>query len=360
VAPTVGVDRNRVVARVLIVALFAAIVLLLLPYVTGLLGGAILYVVARPLLQRLEQRRKRRVAAVATVFVLFVILVVPGAWLLAELVGQIPDAVRSLEQSAAAQRLMTMRIGSLELGTQLKRATSDVLQWGSRQTLGALGGVVGATINLVISLFGAYYLLMSGGQLWERSRALLPFDATMSELLRRRFHRVTEAMLVGVAVTAAAQGTLVGIAFAFLGFRNALFWGAVTALVSILPMFGSALVWLPAAIVLAGQDRVGAAIGMALFGALVVSNIDNALRLVVYRRVSHIHPMVTLVGAFAGVRAFGLAGLLIGPLVLSYAIALASIYAAEHSPAGTTRTERKAFPGATPAISPTPLVVENP
>ena len=90
-------------------------------------------------------------------------------------------------------------------------------------------------------------------------------------------------------------------------------------------MFGSALVWLPAAIYLFAGGRTGAATGLLLFGALVVSNVDNALRLVVYRRVSHIHPMVTLVGAFAGVHGFGVAGLLIGPLVLSYAIELIRI-----------------------------------
>jgi len=283
---------------------------------------------------------------------------------MAALVGEIPDAARSLQQSPAVARAMALRIGSLDVGAHLQRAASEILQWGSRQTLVALGGVLAATINLVIALFGTYYLLMSGDQLWERAKAMLPFCPTTSELLRLRFHRVTEAMLLGVVVTAVAQGTLVGIAFALLGFQHALLWGAVTAVVSILPMFGSAIVWLPAVLFLTAQHRVGEAIALALFGILLVSNIDNALRLVVYKRVSQVHPMVTLVGAFAGVSAFGLVGLLVGPLVLLYALELLSVYHVGEPLAGNgasvSTAPRRGFPLDRPAIPPTAAAGRSP
>ena len=315
-------ERGGLTAKALTIALVTAIILLLFPYVSGLLGGAILYVVAHPILRRLERGGTRRVAAFSTVIALFFVLVVPGVWLLLELLGQIPDAVRQLQQSAAVQRLMTIRMGGLNLGALLQQATADIFRWSSQQTLEALNGLLRATINLVIALFGTYYLLISGDQLWVRFRHLLPFPDQTSEALRIRFHRVTEAMLLGVGLTAVTQGTLVGVALAVAGFEHALFWGSVTAVASVIPMFGSALIWVPAAAVLAAQQRVGAAMLLASFGVLVVSNMDNVVRLVVYRRVSHVHPMVTLVGAFAGVNALGLAGLLLGPLLLSYAIEL--------------------------------------
>lgn len=321
-----SVDPNRIGAKALTIALLVGVALLLLPFISGLLGAGILYVVAAPLLIRLEVARTRRVAALVAVFALFGILVLPGVWLLTQLLGQIPDTIRTLQQSPAVQRLMSLQIGALDVGSQLQRATSDIVGWSSRQTLAVLGTLMSATINLVIALFGTYYLLTSGDRVWERSKRMLPFSSTTSELLRLRFHRVTEAMLLGVMLASAAQGTLVGLALAVLGFDHALLWGAVTAVVSILPIFGSGLVWLPATIILVAQQRFGAAVALAIFGVLIVSNIDNALRLVVYRRVSHIHPMVTLVGAFAGVHAFGLAGLLLGPLVLSYAIELLKVY----------------------------------
>ena len=349
---TLDLDRNRLGAKALTVLLGAIVVVLLLPYVAGLLGSAVLYVIARPLLSHLERRRARRVAAFFAVIALFFILVVPGTWIFIEALAEVPDAVRSFEASPVVQRFATLRIGSLDVGPQVQRAFAELLRWGSAQTLGALSGILHATVNLVIALFGAYYLLVGADRLWARTSGILPFCPTTSELLRVRFHRITEAMLIGVVLAALAQGTLVGLAFMMLGLRHALFWGAVTACVSILPMFGSALVWLPASIFLALQERHGAALGLALFGVLLVSNIDNALRLIVYRRISHIHPMVTLVGAFAGVHVFGLVGLVLGPLVLSYALELLRIQAGTAAaPAPVPATAADATP-ATPATLP--------
>ena len=323
---SISLDGNRIAARTLTIALLVGVALLLLPFISGLLGAAILYVIAEPLLRRLSAVRTRRAAAVVTVLLLFALLVLPGVWLFTELLVQIPDAIRALQRSPLYLQLMALRIGDLDVGAQLQAATSDVVRWSSRQTLALLGGVMGATVNLVIALFGTYYLLMSGDRMWEQSVRVLPFDATTSERLRVRFHSVTEAMVLGVVVTGAAQGTLVGVTFALLGFDHALFWGALTAVCSVIPMFGSGIVWLPATGYLLAVGRYGPAAALAAFGALVVSNADNALRLIVYRRVSAVHPMVTLVGAFAGVNAFGIAGLLIGPLILLYAIELLRAY----------------------------------
>lgn len=312
--------------------LIAGVALLLLPYVTGLIGAGVLYVVARPVMRGLDPRRGHKVAAFFVVFALFVIIVLPSAWVFAELVAQLPDAVRSLSGSAAVERIMGMQLGDVEIGGVLRSASSEIIAWSSRQTMTAIGEVMSATLNLVIALFGAYYLLTSSGRMWERTVTTLPFAHATSEALRVRFHRTTEAMLLGVVLTGIAQGTIVGMTFWIMGLPHPLLWGGVTAFASVLPMFGSALVWFPASLLLLGHGRYAAAAILAGLGALVVSNIDNALRLVVYRRVSQIHPMVTLVGAFAGVRAFGIAGVLIGPLVLSYMIELFKLQRAPDVP----------------------------
>jgi predicted PurR-regulated permease PerM len=309
-------------ARTVTLALVAVVAILLLPFVSGLIGGAVLYVIAAPAMRRIDRFGHRRTTAFLITFVLFVLLVLPGIWLVAQLLAQLPAMIAGFQDAAALRRIMTVRLGTTDLGSLLDRASGDIVSWSSRQTMAALNGALGATLNLVIALFGAYYLLISGDRIWRRVKSLLPLNDATAELLRRRFHRVTEAMLLGVVLTSAAQGALVGGAFALLGFEQALLWGAVTAAVSILPVFGSAIVWFPASLLLMAQGRLGAALALGAFGALLVSNVDNALRLVVYRRVSQIHPMVTLVGAFAGVRAFGVAGVLLGPLVLSWAIEL--------------------------------------
>jgi predicted PurR-regulated permease PerM len=333
---TLLVTRDTPGARMMTIVLIALVALLLLPYVTGLIGAGVLYVVARPVVARLDPRIGRRVGqrpvAFAVVFALFVIIVLPSAWLFAELLAQVPDAARSIQGSPAIERLMSMQLGDVQVGAVLRAASSEIISWSSRQTMTAIGEVMSATLNLVIALFGAYYLLTSADHVWERTLTTLPFARTTSETLRVRFHRTTEAMLLGVVLTGVAQGTIVGATFWIMGLPHPLLWGGLTALASVMPMFGSALVWIPASLLLLAQDRYMAAAVLAGIGALIVSNIDNALRLVVYRRVSQIHPMVTLVGAFAGVRAFGIAGVLIGPLVLSYMIELFKLQRAPDVP----------------------------
>jgi predicted PurR-regulated permease PerM len=131
-------------------------------------------------------------------------------------------------------------------------------------------------------------------------------------------------------MTAAVQGLLVGLAFWATGMPNALFWGVVTVILAILPVVGSGLVWGPAALALAIDGRYGMAIGMTVWGILVVGNVDNIIRPAVFRRWAKIHPFITIIGAFAGINYFGLLGLIIGPLAISYFFELIRMYREEY------------------------------
>ena len=121
-----------------------------------------------------------------------------------------------------------------------------------------------------------------------------------------------------------------GLAFWAAGIQNALFWGVVTIVLAILPVVGSGLVWAPGALSLALEGQYGRAIGLALWGVIVVGNVDNIIRPLVFRRWAQIHPFITIIGAFAGIQYFGLLGLLIGPLAISYFFELIRMYRAEY------------------------------
>jgi len=99
---------------------------------------------------------------------------------------------------------------------------------------------------------------------------------------------------------------------------------------AILPVVGSGLVWGPGALALALEGNYGRAIGIAVWGILVVGNVDNVLRPMVFRRWARIHPFITIIGAFAGIQYFGLLGLIIGPLAISYFFELIQMYRAEY------------------------------
>ena len=320
----------------LLVACAAGILLVLVPYLPGLLGVLVFYVVAAPLHRRLARVLPPRVSAAALSTLLLVGLLVPGTWLVSTAVNEAADALRAFQQSGALERLSGMQVAGVDLQEQLSSTGAALLSWVSGQAVALFGSATQATLNLFVALLGLYYLLVAGDDVGTRLRRLLPISGALLERLRARFVAVTEAMLLGTFLTAALQGTLVGAAFALVGLPGAVFWGMVTACAAVLPVLGSALVWLPAAGYLALSGRYGAALFMLVAGAVVVSNLDNLAWLAVYRRVSGIHPMLTLVGALAGMRVFGMLGVLFGPLALSYFFELLGIYEEMQDPPAPT------------------------
>jgi predicted PurR-regulated permease PerM len=324
--------RDR--AGLLILVLGAAILVALSPFLSGLLGAAVLYVIFVKPYQRLDRVMKPGLAAALTLAVALVIIALPLVWLIAIVIAQAPDALRTLQSSAVFARLGELRVGSLQVGTEMAKASGTIATWLSTRLFSFVGGATSVVLNLVIAFFGLYYMLRSDGNTWGTVRRYIPFSSDTADALRDRFFNVTQATLLGTMLIAVIQGSLIGTGFWLVGLPNPFFWGTVTAFASILPVLGTSLVWLPAVLVLLVQDRYGAAIAMLVIGAGIASNIDNLIRPLVYRRVSHIHPMITLVGAFAGVKYFGLLGVLLGPLAIAYLFELLHFYREEYGAPG--------------------------
>jgi predicted PurR-regulated permease PerM len=328
--------RDR--AGLLILVLAVAILVALSPFFSGLLGTAVLYVIFVKPFTRLERTTKPGIAAAITIVGALLVIGLPLVWLLGVVIGQAPEALRTAQDSALFARIGGLRIGDFQVGTELAKASGTIVSWLSRQFFAFVGSATSAALNLVIAFFGLYYMLRSGPEVWRAVRGYLPFPPATADALRDRFFSVTEATLLGTVLVAVMQGAIVGGGFWLVGLPSPLFWGTVTAFASILPVLGSALVWLPGVIVLLLQGRHGAAIGLTAIGGLLASNIDNIIRPVVYRKVSDIHPMVTLLGAFAGVRYFGLLGVLLGPLAIAYLLELLRIYQDEYGTPNATST----------------------
>ena len=315
----------RLIRRIL-VALAVATLVAVVPFLSGLVGALILFVLARPAHERLARHVPSRVSAVILAAAALALLLMPGAWLLSTIVAEATSALRSLPTNSLLARTIQTPIGPVDLGATLANAGSTMLAWLSGRAVVLFGGATMTILNVLIAIFGCYYLLIDEGELWRRVTRLLPGGQRTGKAIAARFQSVAEALLLGTGVTALLQGTVVGATFAILGFRAPVLWGFVTACVSVLPLLGSALVWLPGVGFLLLAHRMVAAIVLAVIGVAVASNIDNVARLIVFRRVSGIHPMLTLVGAFAGVRLLGVIGAFVGPLVLSFMMELVRSY----------------------------------
>ncbi|HZD84606.1 MAG TPA: AI-2E family transporter [Gemmatimonadaceae bacterium] len=320
--------RDR--AGLLILVLAVAVLVAVAPFLSGLLGAAVLYVIFVKPYERLQRVMNPGLAAAITLTAALVIIALPLTWLISEVIRQAPDALRALQNNAVFARIAQIRIGDFQVGEELANASGTIASWLSPRVFSVVGGATSAVLNLVIAFFGLYYMLRSDGTTWSSIRQFIPFSAHTADALRDRFFNVTEATLLGTVLIAVIQGSLVGTGFWIVGLPNPFFWGTVTAFASILPVLGTSLVWLPAVLVLLVQDRYGAAITMLVIGAGIASNVDNLIRPLIYRRVSNIHPMITLVGAFAGVRYFGLLGVLLGPLGIAYLFELLKFYREEY------------------------------
>ena len=318
-------DSRRALRRLLIVV-GVAVILGTIPVLSGLVGALVLYVIARPAYKRLARLLPTRVSAFVITTSCLGLLLVPGAWLISTIVKEAHDALRSGRAADGLAWLAKTRLGELGVAKEIAGLTASLLTWLSSHAVALVGGMASTSLNVMIALFGLYYLLLDADALWRRVTRVIPLSNRVADLLASRFSAVTEALLIGTAFTASLQGTVVGIGFAIVGLQPAVLWGFVTACVSVLPFLGSALVWLPGVGYLLLEHRPAAALFLAVVGAGVASNLDNVVRLFVYRRVSGIHPMLTLVGAVAGVKVLGFVGVLLGPLILSYFFELVRTY----------------------------------
>ena len=324
-------DTKHQRAALVIFALGALILWSLRPYATGIVGIPVLAVLFAPAHSWLVRHGTPSSFGAFVVTLLgAVLLIVPGVFLAGLLIGQAQEITQTVLQSPIIDRFRGLQFRGIPVGPRLAEAGGRIVAAIGASAFGLVGTATRLTLNLTISFFGLYYVLKHPGDVWLDSRPYIPFSDANTKKLGRRFKDVTVSTVIGTGVVAAIQGALLGLAFWVAGLPNGLFWGVVTAAFAILPVVGSGLIWGPAAIVLYMQGRPIAAILLALWGAIIVGSVDNFIRPLIYRRFSAIHPLITLIGAIGGVSYFGLLGLLIGPLALSYFFELIRMYREEY------------------------------
>ena len=189
---------------------------------------------------------------------------------------------------------------------------------GSKFVIGAVGTIVG----LALMVFLLFFFVRDGEEMVATARQLIPMREDRKALLFDYLSSVTRAVVFGVGLTALIQGALVGVAFAIVGLQAPLVFGVIAVLFALLPIGGSAFVWVPAAAVLAAQQRWGAAIFLVVWGALLVGTVDNFLRPLLISGRAQVATLTVFIGVLGGVSAFGAIGLFLGPVVMALIIAL--------------------------------------
>jgi predicted PurR-regulated permease PerM len=322
--------------------------LTVLPILPPILLGGLLAAFASPLRQRIEQHfTSSRVAAAAITALIILAVLAPITFLVAlvverlvSVVGRLPELLAWIDSSNGLQRYLAdnpflRKLMPSDLGGQLQGAVTWVG--------GAIPQVLTSFLDLALAFFltmvATYYLLRDGRWALARIERALPLEPRHTRAIVAEFELVGRAVILGTLGTALIQGALAGLAYWLLDVPEPLLFGALTVVVAVIPVVGSAGVWVPMSIWLIASGDVTRGLVLLGFGAFVVGTVDNVLRPLLSREGLHFHPLLIFLALFGGIATFGASGLYLGPLIVALFVALARIYEREVAPAATAVTE---------------------
>jgi predicted PurR-regulated permease PerM len=194
------------------------------------------------------------------------------------------------------------------------------------QTTTLLKGFSSFVAGFFFTLLALYYFFKDGSRLFARLKEIVPLPSKQRDLLIQRFKDMIYATIYGGLLIAMIQGLLGGLSFWVLGLPWPIFWGTAMALLSFIPIGGTALIWVPAAIILLIEGAVLKGLLLLGLGVFVISMVDNLLRPFFISTRTNIHPLLLFFAVLGGVQAFRLIGFVAGPLVATLFLTLIEIY----------------------------------
>jgi|KBSSwiStaDraftv2_1062776.scaffolds.fasta_scaffold666143_1 predicted PurR-regulated permease PerM len=220
----------------------------------------------------------------------------------------------------------TSCVGSRNFRSVPDRATEERRSGVGRPIFWIVGNILGGIVKAFFVVFTMFYLFRDGDQIVRSLPRALPLSSKQSEALIKRTTEVVSASVYGVITIAMLQGMLGGVAFWVLGVPSPILWAVVLAFVCMIPIAGSFVVWLPASIYLMFIGHWTKAILLSVWGALVISTIDNFLRPRLIKNQTKLHELFVFFSVLGGISMFGLLGIVMGPVVLAITLGLLSTF----------------------------------
>ncbi len=259
--------------------------------------------------------------------------------------GNAPDILASLSRNPYVQPFMDkvrplMDMLDLEIGTTLLPAMKKLAGFLLGYSTALIKNFFMMIIKLVLMVITLFYLYRDGESFLQRFLAVLPLDDTEVETLLETVRRVISAVIHGIILTCIVQGALGGIGFWFSGLPSPVLFGALMAIAALIPVVGTALIWLPGALWLMLQGDLVKGIILIAWGMFVVGMIDNLLRPFFISGKAHLSLFIIAIGVLGGVFAFGPLGVVTGPIGLALFLSIFEIYARRVFPGGRHSPEQ--------------------
>ena len=296
-----------------------------------------------PLYQRLlvRCRGKQTLASLLTILVVVCVVLIPFSGLIGVVVAQainVSQSVTPWVQSFLAQptafsdyqhripyyeQLLPYRDVIIQkLGILVGNASTFLIDSFSSMTK----MTVNAVLMSFIMLYTMFYFLIDGHKLLDKILYYLPLEDREEQLLLQRFTSVAKATIKGTLIIGIIQGTLCGIGFSLAGIQSPVFWGTLMAVFSIIPSVGTAIIWLPALVILLLLRDITGAVILGVVCGLIAGNADNIIRPRLVGNDTKMHDLFVLFGTLGGISMFGIIGIMVGPILAALFVTIWEIY----------------------------------
>ena len=332
-------NSNRLKRSALAIAGIAGILLCVLiawPFLGAITWALTLAILFLPLHERVEKVvRHPNIAALLSTAIVIVVVIVPAIFVVERLITEAASGILSLQarvESGELQALLDSHPSLAPLGSWIDLQfdlPSMMASFATRLTnIGAtfVKGSLLQAVEVFITFYLLFYFLRDRLSAKTMVKAWLPLTPPETEQLLRRVAETVHATVYGTLAVAAVQGTLGGLMFWVLGLPTPLLWGLVMGLLSIVPVLGAFVVWIPAAILLILDGSWARALILATWGGVVVGGIDNVLRPMFVGNRLRLHTIPAFISIVGGLLLFGAPGFILGPLAATTTILLVEIW----------------------------------
>ncbi len=317
----------------MLLGISAAFFGMIMPFLMALFWAALLAMIFRRPYRLIRLRLKGRdnLAAAITTILIVLMVVLPGFFLVLALVNEsvgvyykISSGEWDLTRLVDFIQTQAPRLENVlrDVGLTPERMKADLANFAvnaartiADRLLSYTQNAIAFTVQFFLMLYLLFFFIRDGRIIMNTAMNALPLGNRWERILVERFASVARATLKGTLIVAIVQGSIGGIIFALLGIEGAIFWGVVMTILSILPVAGSGLVWVPAAMILAAQGMWGKAVVLVIVGALGIGLIDNILRPVLVGRDTKMPDYLVLIATLGGLAWFGLTGFVLGPVI---------------------------------------------
>lgn len=329
----------------------ASLAFIIAPFFSAILAAAVMVVVSWPVYVDIRARcgGREALAAVLTATLLgllvFVPLVVVLNLFLVEALGAVRVAIDLVSEDRMSEWAATIEgwrtpmfeeyLGSwIGEGATLTETLLEPLRSGFLTGLNTIGSAIPAFFNEIVArsieallfAFATLTFYMKGPRVLQVLASLSPMDDRYEERLFQVFRELAFNLVIGSVATAAVQGVVASIGYAIVGLERVVFLGILTAVFSFMPLVGTLFIWLPLSIYVGVTDGWQWGLFLGIYSLAFTGTVDNLLKPVFLRGGTDIHPMLIFLAVFGGMYWFGLAGVIAGPILAAFFVALYTIY----------------------------------